>query len=64
MPTACFRNKFSYTADLFSVTVTRQLRPKPHHSNERAYYKPVDRRLKTLLKEGSDSFVQPTTPEL
>ena len=48
----------------FRITVTRYLRPKSVHSNERVYREPIDRRLKTLLKEGSGSFLRPITPEL
>ena len=48
----------------FSITVTRFFRPKSDHSNEKVYLKPIDRRLKKLPNEGSDSFLRLTTPEL
>ena len=48
---------------LFGIIVTWHFSPKSDHSNERVYYKPVCKILKTFLNEESVSFLQPTTPE-
>ena len=50
-------------AEPYSVTVIRDFRPESGHSNEMVYCKLIDRRLKTLLKEELDSFLEPTTTE-
>ena len=44
-----------------SWPVTRYFRPKSGYTNERVCRKPIDKRLKALLKEGSGSFLWPAT---
>ena len=48
----------------FSITITKYLRQKSDHSNERVYRKPIDGRLKTLLNKESGSCLQQNTPRL
>ena len=57
--TACFRNwEISYTSIEFCWLICNEvLRPKIGHSNERIYRKPIDKRVKALLNEGSSSFL-------
>lgn len=47
----------------FGITATWYL-TYSDHSNKRIYRKPIDKRLKTLLNEGSGSFLRPNAPEL
>ena len=44
--------------------VTRHFRPKSGHLNDSVYCKPIDRTLKMLFIEGSDSFLPPIILEL
>ena len=48
----------------FGVIVTRHFRPKLGHLNESVYFKPLNRTLKMLFIEGSDSFPWAMIPEL
>ena len=48
----------------FVITVTKHFRPNPGHSNERLFYKPIDRALEIQFQKGSLSFLQSNTPEI
>ena len=42
------------------MVIIPNFRPKPGHLNDRVYCKPIDRTLKMLFSERSDSFLRPT----
>ena len=44
----------------FGMVIIPNFRPKPGHLNDRVYCKPIDRTLKMLFSERSDSFLRPT----
>ena len=44
----------------FGITVTRNFRPKPCHSNEKIYCKLINRLLKLSLNKDLSSFLRPS----